>query len=310
MYYPYLYGRQAELLALRDVAARLVALKTVPVLEPTNLATRDLATCLRVLGAQKARCCLIVNPHQGEFRSANRAAWRAQIDGFIQNPNIVRPAFQISTATDVPNLHAFLREFNGRDVAVVLRSADITPAALAGALAGQNAIAFLHARSNPGSYLSALPPAMAVEVEQCFNPQARNADYNGSEWFTSSHLTYAKQGRPGFSDFGPLPPTFSLTGGQAAAVAIHLTYEADDRSIWIQHFVSDSILLGDGDTTSKMAEATEKVFRAVQAEPAKFTVSVGLQSFLTQHRQGTPTGLATSKRQQISHHLTTVGQPI
>lgn len=307
MYFPYLYGRRAELLALRDVAASLTRWITTPIIEPTNFATGDLLSCLRELDSNGAACYLIVNPSQGEFRAGGHGVWLTAVGGFVANPAVIHPAFQVSSANDRAALQSFLRDHAGRAVAVVLRSADLPPATLAADLAGSNATVFLHARSNPDAYSRALPPGVAVEVQQCFNTQDRNADYSGREWFTSAHQSYAAQGLRGFSDFGPLPPTFSLTGGPAAAVAIHLTYEHPDGSAWVEHFVSDSIVLGDGDSPSKMAEATRKVFNAVQADPSKFVASPGLQSFLEQHRTGRPTGLASSKRQQISHHFATVG---
>ncbi len=307
MYFPYLYGRRAELLALRDVAPHLTRWKTTPVIEPANLDPGDLVRCLQGLDAEGASCCLIVNPSQGQFTAGGLAPWLAKIRGFVANPAVVRPTFQVFGAGDRPALQVFLRNHHGRDVAVVVRTADLPPAALATDLAGSSAIVFLHARSNPGAYARALPRGAAVEVAPRFNVQARNADYNGPEWLTSSHQTYLADGLPGFSDFGPLPPTFSLRGGQAAAVAIHLTYEEGDGSIWVQHFVSDSTEIGDGDVTSKMAEATKKVFDAVRADPTKFVVSPGVQAYIDQHATRRPTNLTMNKRQQISHHLATVG---
>ena len=308
MYFPYLYGRRAELLALRDVAAHLTGWKTIPVIEPTNLSSGDVVRGLQELDSKGATCYLIVNPSQGEFENASSASWLTAVGGFVANPAVVRPAFQVFKASDRGALRAFLRRHAGRDVGVVVRTAELPPADLAADLAASSALVFLHARSNPGAYARALPSGTSVEVAPRFNVQPRNAAYGGAEWFTSDHQTYRMAGLPGFSDFGPLPPTFSLTGGPAGAVAIHLTFEnVIDGSLWVEHFVSDSTDIGDGDVNSEMAEATKKVFDAVQADPAKFVVSPGLQAYLSQHTSRRPTNLTMNKRQQISHHLTTVG---
>ena len=307
MYFPYLHARQMELLALRDNSGQLAGWKTAPVLEPVKTGPRDLLRCLGELERASAPCYVIINPHQGEFRHGVPHDWEREVNSLVATSKVIRPAFQVSRASTRAGLQAFLAMYAGRPVGVVVRTAEIPPVDMAADLAGSNAIVFLHARGNPRMYQQTLT-GITVEVEECFNAQDRNADYNGAEWFTTSHLNYSGNGLPGFSDFGPLPPTFSLTGGQAAAVAIHLTYRNQaDGSLWVEHFVSDSTDLGDGDRASKTAEATAKVTSAVRADPTRFTRTAGLQAFLTQAANGTPTDLGTSKRQQLCHHLATVG---
>lgn len=307
MYFPYLYGRRAELLALRDVTADLAAWKTVPVIEPTNTNPGDLVRCLTNLEDNGAACFLVVNPSQGEFKAGAVVDWSSALARFVGNPAVVRPTFQVFGMADRPALLAFLAGNAHRPIGVVVRSAEFPPALIAADLAGADVVVFLHARSNPTDYSRAFTPGFTVEVESRFNVQARNADYAGSEWFTSSHQNFHAAGLLGFSDFGPLPPTFSLTGGQAAAVAIHMSYENGDGSIWVQHFVSDSVDLGDGDASSKLAEATSKLVAAVAADPTKFVDSPGLKQYLSQDARREPTNLTMNKRQQISHHLSTVG---
>jgi len=308
VYFPYLHARQMELLALRDNATLLVGWKTAPVLEPVRTGPRDLLRCLGELERVGAPCYVIVNPHRGDFDGGMPRSWATDVHTLVASSKIIRPAFQVSRASTRAGLRAFLAAHAGRPVGVVVHTAEIAAVDLRAEVAASNALVFLHARSNPGMYRRTLTPGTTVEVEECFNPQDRNADYSGEEWFTSSHLNYRGSGLPGFSDFGPLPPTFSLSGGQAAAVAIHLTYRnATDGSLWVEHFVSDSTDIGDGDRASKMAEATAKVTAAVHADPAKFVRTAGLQAFLTQSANGTPTDLGTSKRQQLCHHLATVG---
>jgi hypothetical protein len=149
-----------------------------------------------------------------------------------------------------------------------------------------------------------------VVVENSFNTQPRNADYEGFEWFTGSHREYESAGNPGFSDFGPLPNTFAESGGQAAAVAIHFSYQGEDGDIWIQHFVSDSRVRGDGSNTSKLTEAIAHLVREVDANPGKFVDSVGLQGFRRLYDDDQSSNLMTSKRHQISHHISTIAMSL
>lgn len=81
---------------------------------------------------------------------------------------------------------------------------------------------------------------------------ASKSDHSGQEWFTPSHREFTREGRTGYSDFGPLPPTFKKVGGQAYAVVVHLTFVAEDGDVWVEHSVSDSIGRDDGNATSKI----------------------------------------------------------
>jgi hypothetical protein len=302
MYFPYLYGRGVELLALRDIADQLARWgNIIPVVEPVKADPRALGRCLLALQEKHARLYLITNPSHGDFASGGRDVWRQSVQGFIEDAGLVYPAHQISSQPDADALGAFFEEFEGRTVGIVVRTPHILPRDLAALITGRDAIVFVHKSANPRAYLRELPAGQCVEVEGAFQEQARNADYSGSEWFSSSHLEFADDGRPGFSDFGPLPTTFSETGGPPGAVAVHLTYAAAD-GLWIQHFVSDSTVRGEGDNASKIGEAVAKIAAEVDGNLGKFVQSGGLQAYLSQRVND----LTGNKRQQITHHLATV----
>jgi len=292
-----------ELLALRDLATDLAGwANIVPVIEPVMAKPGDLGRCLSELQESRSPAYLIVNPSQGQLRDRVPEAWGECVAQFIPNGSLLYPAHQVSTEDDASALLAFYRRFPDRRVAVVLRQPRIAPEDLAVQVANRDAIVFVHTSANPRAYLRGLPAGKCVEVAASFNALARNADYNGSEWFSSSHLEFVNDGRAGFSDFGPLPTTFSLQGGQAGAAAIHLTYRNDDGALWIQHFVSDTTDRDQGDPTSKIAEAVAKVAAEVDANPEKFVESAGLRTLLA----NLVLELGGNKRQQLVHHLTTV----
>jgi hypothetical protein len=303
MYFPYFYGRQMELLALRDLALDLAGWgNTVPVIEPVMAKPGDLGRCLSALQEAGSPLYLIVNPSQGQFRDGVPDAWGERVGEFFPNASLLYPAYQVSTEDDVRTLQAFFQRFPDRRVAVVLRQPRMAPRDLAEQLADRDAISFIHTSANPRAYLEGIPAGKCVEVAASFNALARNADYSGSEWFSSSHLEFVSDGRPGFSDFGPLPTTFSLQGGQAGAAAMHLTYQNDDGTLWIEHFVSDTTDRDEGDATSKIAEAVLKIAAEVDMNPEKFVESAGLQTLLANQ----VLELGGNKRQQLVHHLTTV----
>ncbi|NTW41074.1 MAG: sce7725 family protein [Cellulomonadaceae bacterium] len=235
------------------------------------------------------------------------AGWFTAVQPFLGPAGPAAPVLQISSAAHATQLPAFLARFAGAPVGISVRTGDVAPPDLAQAISGIPAISFIHPKANARAYLRTLPAAQAIEVEHAFNVQPRNADYHGQEFFTGSHRGYASENRTGYSDFGPLSPTFKVGGGQASAVAVHLTFLAEDGDIWVEHFVSDSVERGDGNATSKLREAVTKVAARVAATPSKFVRSDGLSMFFAQHQSGNMTSLGQSKRQQIMHHLHTAG---
>lgn len=303
MYFPYFYGRQVELLALRDVATDLAGRGVItPIIEPVMSKPGNLTTCLAKLQETGASLYLIVNPSQGELSSGVPENWRQNVSKVVAEDKAVFPTHQISTQADVAALPGFCEQFRDRRTGVVLRQPHIAPIDLAAQISDHDAIVFVHASADPRVYLQGLPPDKCIEIVPSFTEQARNADYGAPEWFTSSHLQFTKDGRSGFSDFGPLSRTFSLTGGRAGAVAIHLTYPHRDRSLWIQHFVSDTTDRDEGDVASKIAEAVAKLAAEVEENPDRFVETQGIRAYLANQVLNLP----INKRQQIIHHLATI----
>ena len=75
MYFPYLYGRRFELLALRSASTEFPLAETIaPVIEPVVERPADLKRCLQALGARRVRAVVILIPHQGHFREHSPAA--------------------------------------------------------------------------------------------------------------------------------------------------------------------------------------------------------------------------------------------
>ncbi|MFI2842332.1 sce7725 family protein [Mycolicibacterium sp. PDY-3] len=306
MYFPYLYGRKNELLALRDVSADIQKLNITPVIEPAMAQPNGLVTCVQRLQDVGSSLDLIFNPSQGQFGAGIPGTWRQPIDELIAAADVVKPTFQIVSDADAAALPTFLQRFAGRSVGVVLRQPRISARDLASLLKGRDALVLVHTSANPRTYLRDLPTDLCVGVAASFDEQARNADFGDAEWFTADHLNFVTDGRPGFSDFGPLPTTFSLSGGPAGAVAIHLTHKAEDGTLWVQHFVSDTTDRDEGDVVSKIAEAVAKIAAEVTGDPDKFVETPGLRMFL----ENRVLDLGSSKRQQLVHHFHTVADAL
>jgi hypothetical protein len=188
---------------------------------------------------------------------------------------------------------------------VLLTTNLIVAADLASALAGSDFVVFFAPSVSAVGYLSAIPSDRTIDIGDRFHGQARNADFaaNADEFFSNDLQTWRTSSRAGFSDFTVLTPTYTEQGGQAGALAVHLTY-MNGSNMRVHHFVSDTITRGNDDI--KWGELLQKIEDDIITVPTRFDATDGLAAYRLQYSSGNYTNLATSKRQQIVHHLQAV----
>lgn len=315
MYFPYFYGRGAELLALKDVAVRLSPKprsqqKVFPIIESLQADAMPLKRALGTLRAAGLKVFVIANPCHEELANAtNRTAWSSALNAELSDPSVVRPTFMVAANTQKSELRAFLTQFPTQDIGIVVGRDSINPNDLKKELGSRRALVFLHRACDPSQYEAVLPATDSVRVAESFASEERNADYGPPELFSEEASTFRTNGHVGFSDFTLLPkaiPKLS-SGGPAAAVAIHLSYINPKTShIWVHHYVSTTTQRAVGSIGSKFLEALAKLDGDIRQSPGKYIPSLGLSVFQAFHTNSKATNLATSKRYQIAHHLETV----
>lgn len=109
----------------------------------------------------------------------------------------------------------------------------------------------------------------------------------------------------GFGDYSIVGREYIESGFAPYAVAIHIVYFADDSSLRIKHFVSDS---NDdiSDVAGKFYEAVTKLHNwYVRGQEKQLTT--GLKILLDHYENQTYPGLPTLKKLSIMHHLELVG---
>lgn len=141
-----------------------------------------------------------------------------------------------------------------------------------------------------------------VIFENRFNKQSRNADYPEDEFFSDDHLYYEEDKFIGFGDYSIVGDEYVESGFAPYAVAIHIVYFAEDKSLRIKHFVSDS---NDdiSDVAGKFYEAVTKLYNWYVGEGQYRQLTAGLQTLLDHYKNGTYPGLPTLKKLSIMHHL-------
>ena len=305
MYFPYLFGKQSEFLALR-AAAPVISKdkKVIPIVEPVQKASSNLIRFMQGMQKVNIPAVVIVNPTQGDFTHGIASDWLNAVEiGLTENPNLM-PGFCCHSSTSMPQVDAFLKNYSGRPVCLLYQSPHLTDTEFS-LLARRAQVAFHICLQGkiPASKRKLLPMHKLVDVTDNFNKQPRNGDYEDPEFFSDRHLNYATDSI-GFGDFTVIGSQFQVGGGQPAAVVIHATYkDPASRTVWVEHFVSDDTKLGVGRVEQKYLQAVAKLCNEVTTRPLEFGADLALLAFQGDHTSAHFPGLGKNKEHQIHHHV-------
>lgn len=309
LYFPYLYARQSEMLALRSLRGNYPLRDTViPILEPVNRAHAPLQRLLNDFGEADDNLIVVTNPYQHEFHGRGLDGWIEPIEAAIEAHDSLIPGLLCSQATTAEQISDFLAQYRDRDVALLYLNARLLDAQVQ-RLAERANIRFhinLHERMS-AAHRAMLPREKVVDVRDDFQRKARNADYVGIEFFTDRHLNY-QQVAVGFGDYTILGATFEAGGGPAAAVAIHGTFKERGGDVWVEHFVSDDVELNVGTVGEKFLQAAGKLVARARQFPRKFGNDQALQDYADDVAAQHYPGLGKSKERQIYHHVALMHQ--
>lgn len=306
MYFPYLYGRRSEFLAIRAVLEDERDLESlVPIIEPVNSNIGDLERCLERFGEDEQEIVVLFNPDKHQLKDAkSRTAFQRAIVGLLKKYESLIPGYRCHAATSKANVDAFFKIFPDKDLAILYASSGLSNADTEVlSKNGQVKYHIVLQGKITSAQLAYLPKKKYVDVRDDFNKLDRNADYGDPELFTDRHKTFGERG-VGFGDYCAIGSAFQDTGGMPHAIAIHAIYKnpkTDD--IWIEHFVSDDKEKEVGDVASKFLQAASKLVKAVGRRPAEFGSNFALDAYEQQVKDSHFPGLAKSKEQQIEHHL-------
>lgn len=310
MYLPYIRGRQYELLALRELATNgLLGDYVIPVIEPVKLSPTLIKTISEYTRV-KHHVAVIRNPLVGSFVKDMKEAnvdtkEEAYKNEFLQlyNNDIVIKA--IIMQKNAPSLLAHWDK-NGvskKEMLVINTKRDFL-----------NLYEEEFSNNNPCYAL--IPDESAfrrrvkrnrVILDDKFNKQSRNADYQDSEdeFFSDDHLYYEGDGLKGFADYSIIGNDYQETGFAPYAVAIHIVYFAKDKSLRMKHFVSDSNE-DISNPAKKFYEAVSKLNDWYHMNP--FPPTLGLTTLLSHYGNQTYPGLGSIKKFSVMHHLELMGK--
>ncbi len=307
MYFPFLRGKQFELIALRDISNKMSESKdkVSPIIEPVKDSS-TLKSTLRILAVDNINFNVVLNPTVGDLQN---------------DPSKI-----------IDILNNELKDYSNYQVAIIIEE-KTTPKVILKLLKDSalnyKGITFIHYASREGitdfitsiendftvinniihygiikskRYYREFESSTLVSLDDFFKAQSRNADFLeiDDSAFSEEHLFFTKDGFKGFSDFLTIGENYSEAGFLPRAVAIHLSYMDSNKKMRVKHFVSDSNE-DTADIAGKFAEALNKLI-AWNTSEGKMT-TVATDKFSELHNTGHFPGLGTLKKLSAMHHI-------
>lgn len=279
MYFPYLRGRQNELLALRELLElNLISEKVIPVIEPIKN-TPTLIKTLQTYVSKKRKILLIKNPKVGSFEGL-KDTFKSEyvIDTYFFNnknrdivPNNLRQGIILDSPDD---LEIYLEKYDNK-----------------------NEFTFI----SPDKELEREIRKNRILLADRFRTREKNSDYieDDDEFFSSDHLFFKDENYIGFSDYSVIGDKFSEGGFAPYAVVIHIVYFSDKKKLRVHHFVSDSNM-DSSNTPGKLKEALDKL---VEWNSVHKCDTYGIRQFEQMQKNGNYPGLGFIKKLSIMHHI-------
>lgn len=319
MYFPYLRGKQYELIALRELAVAGAMRNVNPIIEPVRKSQNQLRKAVETLIANDIKSGFVINPKVGQLVDVD-----IDLKDFIANledeeirenaskclvPSVILTDSSIRDDLDV--LRRTLDDFSMGDIFVIhWGSTDAN--AVKNVLAQRPDVSHIFIGDQQLLYRREFDDARQIVIIDGFEPARRNSDYSDEDVFSELQVTYYDMlNLHGFGDFQTIGSGFSESGGPAYAVALHLSYIDASRfnRMYCRHFVSDS-----NDTTTdpagKFLEALNKLVSFVGEQQSEKPTPVCDSSAVEEYRdlwarKHFP-GLGYAKKLSIKHHIETL----
>ncbi|MFC8178705.1 sce7725 family protein [Rhodococcus sp. NPDC057297] len=318
MYFPYLRGKQFELLAIKELAERGdLAGDIQPVIEPVRpLDNGALDRTLAALNKEGVRTTLIINPLVGEYSSSDGVE---KILKFLEDSetgvSIAATGVLVDATVDLKKIFALLSNRRGPKLPIYLFHKSYNPQIpqlVATGLISQISANFAENRELQRLYdvdLLSLPEIYEkwrdvpfIRWKDHFVKLPKNLDYisRPEQLFSADAIYQAEENWLGLCDYQTVGHDYSDGGRLPWAVAIHLTYQKSAAGpIFISHFCSDS---NDdaSDTAGKFGEALAKLVRFAKSQNLDNPAIAAFKAHL--ENRSFP-GLGSVKKISIQNHV-------
>jgi len=303
MYFPYLRGKQFELIALRELIDVIVGSGNIhSIIEPVRNSTSTLNITLNQLIENEIPFSFIINPTVGDFTDDYEAVINI-INENLSNYDNYQIGVLVESSTDFDLVQGLIDNVDNNNQLLIIHRSRHPDSARLEQFVNDNDVKFnLVNETIPlRRYRRIIEPDTKIILDDAFNSKSTNASYADTpdEFFSEEYLFYEEDGFVGFSDYLTIGNDYSDSGFAPYAVAIHLTYLNENGQIWIRHFVSDS---NDdySDVAGTYREALEKLIEFIENENIN---SIACTNFRNQFNTGHYPGLGSVKKLSIMHHI-------
>lgn len=302
MYYPYLRGKQYELVLLKE-QAELIAKnqRIIPIIEPVKDNLNPLDRALKEFEKYNGKYILIANPTNGDF-SDNASKLEEYINS-KNNQNIIIGLI-ISEKSNLSEFKILLNQYKKHMIAIIHQ----------GFSNGKELSELIKQYTNVelNIFVSKEPNKLyqkhfkgigqRILVRDGFTKR-KNSNYPENEHFSDLHITYEEENVDGFGDFLIVGNDYSENGGPAWAVAIHMTYFDNENNMYIRHYVSDR-QDDNKDAGGKFLEALN--YLVLDERKNKLFQTKASEEYIELHKKELFRGLGYAKKLSMQNHLETL----
>ncbi len=317
MYFPYLRGRQNELLCLRELLdAGKLSSKVIPIIEPVKYSSTLFSTLTKFI-EMGHQVIVIRNPEVGSFRKESgdmikniekesdekkKEKIRKTLEGYKEVWN--NPQIQKAYLVD-DDVISMVREkkIDAKDVVMInIKKGNYRYYEEY----GEEIIGKYTVVPKGGDFEDIIEDDIII-LEDSYRKAKRNIDYieNPDELFSRNHIVYKKRGFVGFSDFSMVGNDFDESGFAPLAIAIHIMYFGNRDELKIHHFVSESNE-SISDPARKFEEAMNKLVNWENFDIIPKTI--GLDNLIECYNIGKFPGLGVIKKYSLMHHIQMMGE--
>ncbi|MDD4218336.1 MAG: sce7725 family protein [Bacteroidales bacterium] len=306
MYYPYLRGKQFELILLRDNAKFIADNNFHPIIEPVKEDFKALNKAIESLCLYGVEFTLIINPQVGS-NPILLSEISKLFDGLTPMgfSNCVSIGYVLTPTTDFIELENTVKNFSKFTFTLIHN----------GYTDGVNLSKIIEDMDNISRHIFIEGKAgklyqrnfckngiERILIRDGFKSQIKNSLYPKTEHFSDLHITYVDERMDAFGDYLIVGEDYSESGGPAYSIAIHLTYLDEQKDMYIFHFVSDRTD-SPTDPGGKFLEALTKLYKETIKPNSKIFKTSAVQAYLELYQKGHYPGLGSAKKLSMQHHI-------
>jgi len=299
MYYPYLRGRQFELIALREFALQRGKNNNIfPIIEPVKKTYNSMKLAIPKLVKGNVKFALILNPQVGDKINSKKII--EALEDELADDTIWTPTFILNT--NYKAVKSLIEKFGFEDVMLICSDMSDSSNINFERLILLPQIKYVVSKENRTlKRMLRGKRKLQIRLDDNFNVRTPNSEYLkiGEEKFSEEHTYYLEDGYNGFSDYTILNSKFRKGGAPPLAVVIHLTYKKTNEEIWVKHFTSttnDDI----SNVQGKFAEAAKKAVTFLNKKKLYNNAANELRLYYQDKKYP---GLGMVKKISIKNHL-------